>query len=262
MRILITNDDGITADGLGVAEQIAQEIAGSDGEVWVVAPESDQSGIAHALTYTSIVKMTQLSERRFVVTGTPADCIILGTEVVLESAPPDLILSGVNRGHNIADDPIVSGTVGGAVEGVMRGFTSIALSQAYGPGLDPDAPWSSAAAYGVEVVRRLLELEVPSRVAFNVNFPARPATETLGIRWVKLGQRETGPMKPIPCETPRTRGEYFWLSYHPAKPISDQDTDQQLCAEGWITVTPLNADMTAHTLLNPEFAAQIDWDKQ
>src|ERR1700722_13757069 len=129
MRILLTNDDGIHADGLATLERIAAQLC---DDVFVVAPESDQSGVAHSLSLNDPLRLRQISERRFAVKGTPTDCVIMGVRSILEGRNPDLVLSGVNRGHNVAEDVTYSGTIAGAMEGTILGIPSIALSQCYG----------------------------------------------------------------------------------------------------------------------------------
>ncbi len=133
MRILITNDDGITAPGLRTAEAVAAELAGPDGEVWVVAPAFEQSGVAHCISYVRPMRLEQLGPRRFAVEGSPADCVIAGLLEILEGSPPDLVISGVNRGHNVAEDTLYSGTVGGAMEAALHGARAVAMSQYYSP---------------------------------------------------------------------------------------------------------------------------------
>ena len=136
MRILIANDDGIDAPGLVVAEEIAREIAGPDGEIWTVAPQTDHSGAGHALTYTSVIRTRKIRERRYSIDGTPADCVIMGVETFLEGQSPDLVLTGVNYGRNVANDVLVSGTIAAAIEASLRGTIGIALSQGFGTGSD------------------------------------------------------------------------------------------------------------------------------
>src|SRR5471032_2810902 len=126
LRILVTNDDGIHAPGLGVAEAIARALT---DDVWVVAPESEQSGASHSLTLSSPLRLRQVGERRYAVTGTPTDCVMMGCLDILKASPQDLILSGVNSGSNLADDVTYSGTVAGAMEGCAMGIPAIALSQ-------------------------------------------------------------------------------------------------------------------------------------
>ncbi len=258
MRVLVTNDDGIAAPGIEVAESIARQVAGADGEVWTVAPEADRSGVSHSLTYTSVVALHELTERRYATTGTPTDCVILGTEVVMAKTPPDLVLSGVNYGRNVAEDTGVSGTVGGALEAAMRLIRGIALSQSYGPKCDPEDPWASALEHGAEVVNRILSHSYPKNLGFNVNFPAVPRGQTKGIRLARLGSRGGSPMRPKEAESPRSRGRYFWLAYDPLDLGEADDTDLALCAQGWITVTPIHNDLTAHDWMGEETAKAIE----
>src|ERR1700678_3778129 len=144
MRIMLTNDDGIHAEGLDVCEKIAREIS---DDVWVIAPEYDQSGVAHSLTLNDPLRLRQVSERRYAVRGTPTDCIIMGARHVLKGKGPDLVLSGVNRGRNAGEDVIYSGTVAGAVEGTVIGIPSLALSQAYASGSGREPFWDTALKY-------------------------------------------------------------------------------------------------------------------
>ncbi len=157
MRILITNDDGINAPGLKVLEDIAQDIAGADGEVWIVAPAFEQSGVGHCISYTHPTMLSQFGERRFAAEGSPADCILAAVHQVMKDAPPDLVLSGVNRGNNAAENVLYSGTIGGAMEAALQGLPAIALSQFYGPENNAlDNPFDAAAVIGAATVRSLL----------------------------------------------------------------------------------------------------------
>ena len=158
MRILLTNDDGIHAEGLAVLERIARALS---EDVWVVAPETDQSGLAHSLSLSEPLRLRRIGEKRFALRGTPTDCVIMGVRKILPE-PPDLVLSGVNSGANVADDVTYSGTVAGAMEGTMLGIRSIALSQAYNV-IDEGrvVPWEVAEAHGPELVDRLVGLELP-----------------------------------------------------------------------------------------------------
>ena len=125
-RILVTNDDGIHAPGLAVAERIARTLC---DDVWVVAPETEQSGASHSLTLSLPLRLRQIDERHFAVSGTPTDCVMMAVASLMGDTPPSLVLSGVNRGSNLADDITYSGTVAGAMEGTVLGFRSIALSR-------------------------------------------------------------------------------------------------------------------------------------
>src|SRR6056297_2481787 len=179
MRILITNDDGINAPGLSVLCDIAQDLAGPDGEVWTVAPAFEQSGVAHCISYTHPTMIAELGPRRFAAEGSPADCVLAGLYDVMKDAPPELVLSGVNRGNNSAENALYSGTLGGAMEGALQGLPAIALSQYYGPGNATLAdPFEAARRHGAEAVRRILAhgaWQAPDyRLFYNVNFPPVP----------------------------------------------------------------------------------------
>src|SRR6476659_10664686 len=155
MRILVTNDDGIHAPGLVVAETIARTLTDA---VWVVAPATYQSGVAHSLSLNDPLRLRQVSDRHFAVKGTPTDCVIMGVRQILADHKPDLVLSGVNRGQNVAEDVTYSGTVAGAMEATILGIPSIALSQAYGPGGRNAVKWQCAQAHAAGIVRKVLDL--------------------------------------------------------------------------------------------------------
>src|SRR4029450_11992550 len=153
MRILITNDDGIHSEGLDICSEIGQALS---DDVWIVAPEFDQSGVSHSLSLNDPLRLREVGERRFAVKGTPTDCVIMGAKHILKARPPDLVLSGVNRGRNAGEDVIYSGTVAGAVEATVLGIPSLALSQAYKARAD-DAPyWATAIRFAPEIIRRVL----------------------------------------------------------------------------------------------------------
>jgi 5'-nucleotidase len=262
MRILLTNDDGISAPGLQVAERIAAELAGDDGEVWVVAPAFEQSGVSHCVSYIRPMRLEKLSERRFAVEGSPADCVLAGVGEIMKDAPPDLILSGVNRGHNVAEDTLYSGTIGGALEGALHGFRSVAMSQYYGPPragggpartADPSA-FDAAAGHAVPVIARLLEKAVwqrePYSVFYNVNFPAVPAAEVRGVRATFQGSRAGPTFGVRPQRAPNTR-LYLWLTHAHGNEGTAEGSDSRECHAGYVTVTPLSADMTAHDMVEP-----------
>ena len=154
MRILVTNDDGIHAEGLDVLERIARQLS---DDVWVVAPETDQSGVAHSLSLSNPLRLRQIGEKRFAVAGTPTDCVIMAVRSVMAEARPDLVLSGVNRGSNVAEDVTYSGTIAAAMEGTLLGIPSIAVSQAYTPGDRNSIRWDCAEHHAPGIIRRLLE---------------------------------------------------------------------------------------------------------
>ena len=252
MRILVTNDDGITAPGLALAEEVATEIAGPDGEVWVVAPEMEQSGVGHCISFVKPVRITQLAERRFMVEGSPADCVIIALGHLMAEAPADLVLSGINRGRNSAEDSMYSGTLGGAMEGALQGVRAIGLSQAYSAReRDPktESFWSASRAWGTRVVRSLVEgVDWEPDLFFSVNFPACPAEEVKGIKAAPSGRREGPPFKPSLSQAPNGR-TYYWLAHGVSGRDSREGGDDRAHDEGWVAVTPMRPDLTAHDRL-------------
>lgn len=270
MRILVTNDDGVAAPGLEVAEAIARDVAGPGGEVWIVAPAFEQSGVGHALTYNGPIQAEQLGERRFAVSGTPADCVILGCSAFMAGTPPDLVLSGVNRGHNLAEDAVVSGTLGGALEGALQGVRAIALSQYYrtlplspeevAAGVPAPAPiedrFHASRAHGAETVAALLQLDWSKDLFFNVNFPATNAETVKGRRTAPQGRRASPPFGSEERVSPSGR-RYFWLRHRVDNRSAAPETDAALCADGWITIAPMIADYTDQAALD-RLRGQID----
>lgn len=252
MRILITNDDGISAPGLEAAEAIAAEIAGPGGEIWVVAPAFEQSGVGHCVSYIRPMRIEPLGSRRFAVEGSPADCVLAAIGDIMLGRPPDLVLSGVNRGHNVAEDTLYSGTVGGAMEGALHGMRAIALSQYYGAATRDD-PFDAARGHGARIVRQLAERaswtdDRPYGVFYNVNFPAVPAGEVRGARATIQGHRSGPTFGVQPQTAPNTR-RYLWLTHAHGNDGAAAGSDARECHDGFITVTPLRADLTAHDLV-------------
>lgn len=255
MRILLTNDDGINAPGLQVLEAIAAEIAGPGGEVWVVAPAFEQSGVAHCISYTHPTMIAELGPRRFAAEGSPADCVMAGLYDVMVDNPPDLVLSGVNRGNNSAENVLYSGTIGGAMEAALQGLPAIALSQYYGPGnlARPD-PFEAAAGHGARVVRLLLDHalwdEDAYRLFYNVNFPPTGAAGVKGLRTVRQGFRQGVRFGVEPHLSPSGR-RFLWVRGGKQDLPSGEATDATANIEGYISVTPMRADLTAHDALTP-----------
>ena len=254
MRIMITNDDGIHAEGLKIAHAIATEIAGRDGEVWTVAPMSENSGVAHCISYTQPVRLEQLEERSFAVDGTPADCVLVGLTALMTQSPPDLILSGVNKGNNISENTLYSGTVGATIEAALHGVKSIALSQFYGPkNLKLDSSFEAALEHGAKVVKHLLDNGVWDDAAYapfyNVNFPPMPAKDVKGVKITTQGRRpESTKFRAEPYEAPNRR-TYYWLTGGGQQVASQPGSDAHANLDGYISVTPCRADLTAHDLV-------------
>jgi 5'-nucleotidase len=243
-RILVTNDDGIHAPGLGVAEAIARALS---DDVWVVAPESEQSGASHSLTLASPLRLRQVRERRYAVTGTPTDCVMMGCLSILKDQPPDLVLSGVNSGSNLADDVTYSGTVAGAMEGCALGIPAIALSQEpAGSRLDID--WSPGEVHGPAVVRRLFEAGWPQGVLLNVNFPGIAAAEVTGVALVPQGHYDLQSTEIHQRMDVRERA-YYWIGLRRHETVPPQDSDLGAIHAGKISVTPLHLNLTEHEVL-------------
>src|SRR5512145_3251074 len=176
MRILITNDDGVDSPGLHALRQIAGELS---KDVWVVAPETNQSGASHSLTLHEPLRMREIDDRAFAVRGTPTDCVIMGVRHVLKGRTPDLVLSGINRGANMAEDVTYSGTIAGAFEGTILGIRSMALSQSYGESGVKAIKWQTALAHGPALIRKLLAVEWAPSTCMNINFPDREPDDVL-----------------------------------------------------------------------------------
>ena len=253
MRILITNDDGITAPGLKVMETVAKEIAGPDGEVWVVAPASEQSGVSHCISYIRPMRLEQLGERRFAVEGSPADCVLAGLHDVLKDSPPDLVLSGVNRGHNVAEDTLYSGTIGAAMEAAMNGHKAIAMSQYYGKyNHDLDDPFDAARAHAAPMVRQLLSTapwhDKAYSTFYNINFPPIPADKVKGVRSTRQGARGSAAFGVEPQVAGNGR-RYLWISHKADNASAAQGSDAYEASQGYATITALHADLTSESAL-------------
>lgn len=246
MRILVTNDDGIAADGIASLERIARALS---NDVWTVAPETDQSGVAHALTLSDPLRLKTLGERRYAVTGTPTDCVILAVKHLLADKRPDLILSGVNRGQNIADDVTYSGTIAAAIEGTLLGVRSIALSQGYPKGEPGAARFDTAETHAPGLIRKLLTLPQGKGVFLNINFPACAPDDVVGVSAVSQGTRDQEFLEVEP-RTDARGVPYFWLAFR-RKPFERvEGTDLAALQDRRIAVTPLQLDMTHRTGLD------------
>ncbi|KIN61371.1 5'-nucleotidase SurE [Sulfitobacter noctilucae] len=254
MRILITNDDGITAPGLAVLEQIARDLAGPKGEVWVVAPAFEQSGVGHCINYVHPTMISEISPRRFAAEGSPADCVLVALHDLMRDGLPDLVLSGVNRGNNSAENTLYSGTIGGAMEAALQGLPAIALSQYYGPGnRDLEDSFEAAATHGGDVIRRILAA-TPSETAdyrlfYNVNFPPVAASDVQGIKLAPQGRRPGVVFGTEPHTAPSGR-RFSWIKGGDQQVMTAPGSDAAVNLEGYISVTPMRADLTAHEMMD------------
>lgn len=237
MRILITNDDGVHAPGLKILETIARRLS---DDVVVIAPETDQSGVAHSLSLSDPLRLRKIDERHYAVKGTPTDCVIMGVRKLMAEAPPDLVLSGVNKGQNVAEDVTYSGTIAGAMEATLLGFPAIALSQCYSPsGLH----WDCAEVHGPKIIGDILARGLPSGVLANVNFPACPAADVAGVALARQGRRAQELMK-IDARQDGRGNPYYWIAFERPSFVAAAGTDLAAVAENKISVTPLRLDLT------------------
>ncbi|WP_292053800.1 MULTISPECIES: 5'/3'-nucleotidase SurE [unclassified Brevundimonas] len=246
MRILLTNDDGIDAEGLTCLEKIARTLS---DDVWIVAPAVEQSGKGRGLTLTEPLRVNKHGDKRFSVTGTPTDCVILAVNDLMPEKP-DLVLSGVNRGHNVGEDVSYSGTVAGALQGMAFGIRSIALSQSLERFHDEAvAHWETAEAFAPGIIKKLLDQKWPDGVVMNVNFPKLPVELVKEVEITRQGFRDIGELHAIRRDDLRGR-PYYWMAFRGTPHEHPQGTDLRAMEEGRISVTPLHIDLTHMPMIN------------
>jgi 5'/3'-nucleotidase len=243
-RILVTNDDGIEAPGLKLLARVAHDLS---RDVWVVAPEQEQSGASHSLTLQRPLRVRRLGRQRFAVDGTPTDCVLLAINAVLkDQRPPDLVLSGINGGGNMGEDVTYSGTVAAAMEASLLGMKAIALSQHIGE--DRKIDWSTAAAWAPKVIRRLAALPWPRDSFYNVNFPQLKPAAVKGIAPAAQGGRKIGDHL-LERLDPRGR-PYYWIGPQRDETHTRPGSDVRAVAEGYVAVTPVFLDLTNRRALS------------
>ncbi|MCJ9674003.1 5'/3'-nucleotidase SurE [Neorhizobium sp. BETTINA12A] len=242
MRILLTNDDGIHAEGLAVLERIARKLS---DDVWIVAPETDQSGLAHSLTLSEPLRLRKVGDKHFALRGTPTDCVIMGIREILPEKP-DLVLSGVNDGANMADDVTYSGTIAGAIEGTLQGVRSFSLSQAVRRENGRFAPWEVAESYAPDLIRKLIDVDLPDGTFLNLNFPNCEPSEVQGVEVTSQGKLDFG--LTIDARNDGRGLPYYWLRFGERKGHFREGTDIQALKENKISVTPLKLDLTDHSV--------------
>ena len=248
MRILLTNDDGVHARGLVVLEAVARTLS---DDIWIVAPAEEQSGAGHSLTLTQPVRLRRLGAQRFSVTGTPTDAVMLALAEVMKDSPPDLILSGINRGANLGEDVTYSGTVSAAMEGALAGVRSIALSQSYSrEGMGDTVPFAAAEAWAGRALAPLMDAPLVPGALININFPALAPDEVKGIRVCRQGIRDYGRLRITRRTDPRGY-DYYWFGLGPMVETPGHSTDLEAVADGYVAVTPLHLDLTHEDSLAP-----------
>lgn len=247
MRILITNDDGIHAEGLEVLKTIALALS---PDVWTVAPETNQSGTSHSMTLHTPLRLRQVDARTYAVAGTPTDCVIMAVRHIMKDAPPTLILSGVNHGSNLADDITYSGTVAAAMEGTVLGIPSIALSLMMGfEEGSRRALWDTPLTHAPTLVRKLIDIEWEQGMLLNVNFPDVAPHEVAGVAVTRQGVRDAALLN-IDSRTDPWGTPYFWFGFERRKSTLIAGTDLAAMADKKISVTPLSLDLTDRDALS------------
>jgi len=240
MRILITNDDGIHSAGLEACKAIARELS---DQIWIVAPETDQSGVSHSLSLNDPLRLREVGERHFAVKGTPTDCVIMGARHIMKDVP-NLVLSGVNRGRNCAEDVTYSGTVAGAMEGAVLGIPSFALSQAYAFSTKRSPHWDTAIKFAPDLIKRVLKAGMPRDVLVNVNFPDCRPDEVAGVAIAVQGKRDQELLR-IDARHDGRGNPYYWIAFGRGGIAGAvQGSDLAALNEKRIAVTPLRLDLT------------------
>jgi 5'-nucleotidase len=247
LRLLLTNDDGVNAPGLACLERIAATLS---DDVWIVAPESEQSGASHSLTLHEPLRLRRIGPRKFAIQGTPTDCVMLAAKHILpkhgadegDARPPDLVLSGVNRGSNVAEDVTYSGTVAGAMEGCTLGLPSIALSQAHGLNSET-LSWRAAETFGPALIAKLVEAGWPADVLLNINFPDGAFEEIREVEVTAQGRRDSHLARILEREDARGV-PYYWLGFERKRSDPPLGTDLRAMYDGRISVTPLHLNLT------------------
>lgn len=239
-RILVTNDDGIDAPGIRALANAMTPL----GQVWVVAPEKTQNAVGRAMTLHKPLRIRQIRPRWYAVNGTPADCVTLAICKLLETNVPVLVVSGINKGWNLGDDVTNSGTVAGALEGMLHGIPSLAVS------LEdcPPASYAMAAHYAVQLAERILKSGLPEGTILNVNVPGSKMEAISGLQFTSLSQRRYH--KPVVENIDPRGGSYFWIAGERQSWARKKPSDHDAVEKNLVSVTPLHLDLTDYVALN------------
>jgi len=243
LRVLIVNDDGIDAPGIILLEEIVRRFA---DDVWVVAPDEERSGAGHSLSMTQPIRVRQRDARHFAIKGTPTDCALLGVYELMQDRRPDVLLSGINRGPNLAEDITYSGTASAAIEGAMLGIPSVALSQVIA--YKSEIHWDTARTYAPIVIERLLTMRWRPGTFVNVNFPNCTPGSVTGIRVTSQGLRPPGTFRPV-ARVDERHVPYYWIKVDYPHGGEAAGNDLQATADNAVSVTPLHLNMTSHDMM-------------
>ena len=253
MKVLITNDDGIDSEGLKIAESIALELVKKQEDIYVVAPSKEQSGSGHGLiSYQRPVKLKKISRNKYKLNGTPADCVLAGLTQVMGSEKPSLLISGVNKGRNVSEAILYSGTVGGAMEGSLHMVKSIALSQSYSTNtLDSKNLYKWSIEQGSKICEKLLKTpdwdQKAKNLFFNINFPSADSLNGNQFKICKIQQNQFNPFRLELIGDAKSEFKALYDSHQSNKAISPGDST--FLSKGFTTVTPINPDITYHEML-------------
>lgn len=242
LRILLTNDDGIHAPGLKILERIGRALS---DDIWVVAPEEEQSGAGHSLSLANPLRLRRIKSQRFAVRGTPTDCVMMAVRHLMWDNPPNLVLSGVNRGQNVADDVTYSGTIAAAMEGTVLGIPSIALSQAHGinGAAETNLHWATAEHYAPDIIRKLIDTGWPKDVLININFPDVTHNAIKGIEVTSQGKRDQSLIR-IEERIDARNTPYYWLGFERIASNPPEGTDLRAMYSDRISITPLHMNLS------------------
>ncbi|MEZ5931087.1 MAG: 5'/3'-nucleotidase SurE [Alphaproteobacteria bacterium] len=239
-RILITNDDGVNAPGLRVLERIAKALS---DDVWVVAPETNQSGASHSLTLQRPLRIRNygLDDKWYAVDGTPTDCVLLAVRSIIKDRPVDLVLSGVNWGGNLAEDVTYSGTVAAAMEATLFKIKAFALSQVFRG--RQEIQWQTAERFAPDLIRKLYALEWADDLLINVNFPDCPPESVSGHQVTVQGRRESQG-EPLEERFDPRGHPYVWIGLQSFGKAFEPGSDLQAIIDRKISITPIHMDLT------------------
>ena len=245
LKILITNDDGINAKGIKLLLSVAKKIS---SDITIIAPEREQSGRSHAMSLSDIIRLRKLDENIYSITGTPTDCVMLAIKQLMKNSKPDLILSGVNRGQNLADDINYSGTIGAAMEGAIHNIRSIAFSQVFNIHNEGQDAFNSANKNLYRILKNLINLEYNNNIVLNVNFPDifKP---NIPYEFTNQGKRDV-PAHIMEERTDPRGSKYYWIGFKRAQGGVVDGTDLDCIYRGLISITPIGANRTENNFLN------------
>ena len=238
-RILISNDDGIDAIGIKILHEIAAHLS---DDIWIIAPSENRSGASRSITLRHDVVIEETAPKTYKCFGTPSDCIIFGMKTILD-APPNLVLTGINNGMNVADDILYSGTVAGAMEASLQGIPAIALSQRHGR--DEPIDYAASRLYGLRVINHILDMGIPHRTVMNVNFPETDPLKIKGMKATHLDRHKLGDVIEL-GDAPN----HYRLGPLRIDPETNVGSDRAVLDDGWISLTPLLMDVTSYQVLD------------